>query len=288
MKSTRTLVRTTLNGLSTVAPSLAGRATLWLFRHPLARMKASPAEQRLLDAACQGSTTVAGKHVVTYAWGDGERPVLLLHGWQSRASHLGALIGGLRERGYTPVSFDAPGHGASGGRATTILEYRHIIRQLSAEYGTFDAIIGHSLGVAAAFLALRGGAADTGRLVGISGISDFDYVVDYFCDDLGLRPRLRTELRRRIEDVMFPEEPELWRRFDATDRPHEITARILLLHDERDRYVRPDQSRRTAAAYGDQAELHTTTGLGHIRVLSDPDVVARALAHVTSRAPVRG
>ncbi|MEV6109504.1 alpha/beta hydrolase [Streptomyces sp. NPDC051940] len=286
MRFTRTLLRVSLNSLSTVAPRLAGRGVFWLFRHPLTRMKVTPVEQRLLDAACHGSVSVRGKNVVTYAWGDGERPVLVLHGWQSRASHLAAFITALRERGYTPVTFDAPGHGASEGRAATLLDYREVIGRLSREHGPFEAIVAHSLGAAAAFLALRDGAARTGRLVAVSGLSDFDYVLDYFCTDLGLRPRLRAELRDRIERVLFPGEPEVWRRFDAADSPEEITARMLLIHDERDRYIRIEQSHKTAAAYGEQARLHVTSGLGHRRILGDPEVVKLTMEHVTAPADV--
>jgi hypothetical protein len=39
-----------------------------------------------MATASVGAPTVGGKRAVTYTWGDGDRPVLLVHGWESRAS----------------------------------------------------------------------------------------------------------------------------------------------------------------------------------------------------------
>lgn len=280
------LIGKVLNATAAVLPGLAGRGALVLYRHPRADRSFRDDERRLLAGAFTGSLTVAGKNVVTYCWGDGERPVLLVHGWRSRAAHFAPYIEALRAAGYTPVAFDAPAHGASEGRRTTVLEYREIIARLYEEHGRFEAVVAHSLGGSAAFLALRGAAA-ADRLVVISGVADFDHVVDVFCAGLGLRPRVKTALRRRIEIDMFPGEHDLWRRFDVTYRPDRITLPILLVHDEKDRMVAAAQADKTAAAYGGQVSMHRTSGLGHVRILADPEVVRTALAFVSAGERVR-
>ncbi|WP_407563560.1 alpha/beta hydrolase [Streptomyces sp. 184] len=274
-----------LNATAAALPGLAGRGALVLYRYPRADRSFADAERRLLAGAFTGSLTVAGKNVVTYCWGDGERPVLLVHGWRSRAAHFAPYIAALRAAGYTPVAFDAPAHGASEGRRTTVLDYREIIARLYEEHGRFEAVVAHSLGGSAAFLALRG-AAEADRLVVISGVADFDHVVDVFCAGLGLGPRVKTALRRRIEIDMFPGEHDLWRRFDVTYRPAEVTLPILLVHDEKDRMVAAAQADKTAAAYAGQVRRHRTSGLGHRRILADPDVVRTALDFVSARERV--
>ncbi|NUK60300.1 alpha/beta hydrolase [Streptomyces lunaelactis] len=275
------LLRTVLNATSHVAPGLAGRAVFALFARPLGRSRPRPSEREVLAEARAGRLTVNGKRVVTYTWGDGERPVLLVHGWSSRGSRFTDFVTALRDRGYSPVAFDAPGHGDSEGRATTILEYREIIRQLHARHGDFEAVVAHSFGVLATFFALRDGVVAR-RIVGVGGVGSFDYLVDGFCAGLGLRDRLKDELRRHIEGLLFPGEPGIWQRFNVAYRPEEVGVPVLLFHDEGDDMVPLSQSRLTAAAHGERARLVVTRGLGHRRILADPQVVAEAVAFAVS------
>jgi pimeloyl-ACP methyl ester carboxylesterase len=279
------LIRTTLATLSRTAPRAAGRLALRLFRTPTGRSRLRPAEEPLMRQARQDRIAVNGKSVDVFAWGEGERPVLLMHGWASRASRFAPLIQALLERGYSPVAFDAPGHGGSGGTTTTILEYREIARRLHERHGRFAAVIGHSVGGAGAFFAIRG-QVTADRLVSIAAPASFDHVVDQFCDQLGLRPRVRTELRRLIERRMFPGERDIWSRFAATYRPAELTQPILVIHDDTDDVIAPGQARRIASAYGQQADLLVTQGLGHRRIIADPTVTEAVLDFAAATDPV--
>ncbi len=151
---------------------------------------------------------VRGKEVVTYAWGDGRRPVLLVHGWSSRASRLGAFAEALLARGYNPVAFDAPGHGESPGRASNIVEYREIIRRLHARHGDFDAVVAHSFGALASLFALRDGVR-TARFVGIGAVGSFTYLATGFQGLLGVDERVVRVLRGHVERRLAPGEPGL-------------------------------------------------------------------------------
>jgi pimeloyl-ACP methyl ester carboxylesterase len=274
MALTLTLLRTTLNTASLLAPGLTGRAAFGVFVRPRGRSRLRPTEARALAEARTGHLTVNANKVVTYRWGDGRRPVLLVHGWESRASRLAGFATALRDKGLTPLAFDAPGHGESAGRTTNILEYREIIRQLSAGYGPFEAVVAHSFGFAATCLALRDAEVRADRVVGIGGVAELGYLVEGFCAGLGLHDRLKRELRRRTQDMFLPDERDVWRRFSATHRPEEIGLPILLVHDDNDETVPVAQSLAVAAAHGDRARLVTTRGLGHRRILADPDVVS--------------
>ncbi|WP_235023781.1 alpha/beta hydrolase family protein [Streptomyces sp. WAC05374] len=64
--------------------------------------------------------------------------------------------------------------------------------------------------------------------------------------------------------------------------PARLPAPVLLLHDEDDDMTPVAQSRLAAAALGDRARLVLTKGLGHRRILADPDVVARAVDFVVT------
>ncbi|WP_326594775.1 alpha/beta hydrolase [Streptomyces sp. NBC_01803] len=279
------LVRTALNGTARVAPRLAGRWAIDLFSNPRSRVAVKPAEEPVMRRAERGELTVNGKTVAVYRWGTGERPVLLMHGWMSRASRWSPLVHALTERGYSPVAFDGPGHGESGGRGSDVVEFRDIARRLQAEHGTFTALIGHSIGGLSAFFALHGGVA-ADRLVSLAAPADFDYLVQGFRAGAGLGPWAAAELRRRIEHELFPGETDAWARLSATYRPTRLTLPIMIVHDESDDVIGRDQSDRVIAAFGGQADLLVTKGLGHRRVLADPQVIEAVLDFASATDPV--
>lgn len=274
MNRTASLLGATLNATCRVAPKLAGKFGYALFCSPLPRRKVRADEREWHDRAAVGSVVVNGKRASTYCWGDGRKPVLMLHGWQSRSSCYASFIPKLQALGLTPIGFDAPGHGDSEGRATTIVEYCEIALELQRRYGPFEAILGHSLGVTAAFLALRSGVR-AGRLVVVSGPCDFDYLVDSFCRELRLVDPLKQDIRHRLETRLFASEADMWTRFSALHRPSDITLPILVIHDDSDARIHLEQAHKLVAAYGVQAELVTTHQLGHHRILRDPDVINR-------------
>ena len=283
MDATAAVIRMAINTTSHVSVPLAGKGAFALFRNPLGHSKPRPIERPVMERAQTGRLEVNGKSVTTYRWGSGERPVLLVHGWESRGSRLSAIAEALLERGYSPVTFDAPGHGESGGKTTTILEYRDIITELHAQHGDFEAVVAHSLGATATFFALRGGVR-AGRVSVIGGVVDFDYVVEAFCSKLGLRDRVRQGLRNRIERELFPGEPDIWNRFSVVHQPERVPVPILVVHDDNDELVAPEQALRITAAYAGQARLVTTSRLGHRRILGDPAVVRTVVDFVTGDA----
>ncbi|MEU3689743.1 alpha/beta hydrolase [Streptomyces narbonensis] len=283
------LVRTVLNTAARVAPGPAGRAAFHLFVRPLGRARPRPEEQALFAAARTGRLRVRGKDVVTYAWGDGRRPVLLVHGWSSRASRLTAFAEALLERGYSPVAFDAPGHGESPGRASNIIEYRDIIRELHARHGDFEAVVAHSFGVLATHLALRDGVRGgvrggvrAARLVGLGGVGSFAMLLAGFRAGFGVDDLVVRRMRAHVERWIAPGEAGIWDRLDADGAAAELDLPVLLFHDEEDDMVPVVQGRRLARAHGDRARLVVTRGLGHRRILTDPGVVAEAVEFVTA------
>ncbi|MFF2950949.1 alpha/beta fold hydrolase [Kitasatospora sp. NPDC057965] len=276
------LIRTTLNTVSLAAPGLAGRAAFEIYRHPLRRGRVRTREREVHDRAVTGTLRHRGERVVVHRWGDGGRPVLLMHGWQSRASRFADFVPRLNALGLTAVGYDAPGHGDSGGRTATVLDHRTIALRLQEEYGAFEAVIAHSLGVNAAFLALREGLR-AGRLAAVAGVAEVSWLPAGFCARLGLNATVRRELTRRAEGgAMFPGVADVRSHFDATRRPEEIAPPILVAHDEQDDVVPFAQARRLRAAYGDRLELLPTRGLGHRRILTEPTVIDQVIGFLSA------
>jgi len=116
--------------------------------------------------------------------------------------------------------------------------------------------------------------APLGRLVMVSGVADFGYLADSFCRALGLGPKVNQRLRREIERGYFDGDHTIWDRFSvATGK-----TPLLVVHNDEDDVVDPEQARVLLLNYGEQAHFHPTTGLGHSRILQDPAVIAEAVA----------
>ncbi|MFE0173424.1 alpha/beta fold hydrolase [Streptomyces sp. NPDC059002] len=256
-----------------------------LFRRPQGRSRPRPDERAVIESARISKLTVDGKEAVVYRWGDGARPVLLVHGWESRASRYAKAIARLIDLGYSPVAFDAPGHGESTGEGTTILEYRDILVELHREHGDFEAIVAHSFGVTATFFALQHGVR-TGRIVAISPVPDFAYLVESFCTAAGLSEQLDEELRGRIERVVYPGEKDMWTRFSVFHETADLAVPLLVIHDDDDRSVDPGQGVRMAEFF--RARLVRTRRFGHQRILGAPQVVEEIVQFVTSGATEPG
>lgn len=270
------VIGTSLNATARVAPTLAGRLALELWRRPGRAAVVRPDERSVHDAATRGSVG----RVAVYAWGDGARPVLLVHGWGARASRFADLVTALLAAGLSPVAYDAWGHGATPGPVRTIPEHRVLIDELERRHGPFTGVVAHSFGVPVALYAVRHGLA-VDRVVALSGMGDFGYLVDTFCDRLGLRPPLDRELRRAIERAYFDGDTGIWERFSARPLPGRD---VLLVHDAGDVVVARDQADVLVAALAGGTRLVETVGLGHGRILRDPATVEETVAFVGAGA----
>lgn len=265
------------------AAALAARAFLRVGRPAPVRATDRPVHEE----ARRGLLPYAGIDVATYTWGDPDTPaVLLVHGWQSRASAFGSLVTALTAAGLRAVAYDAPAHGDSGGRTRTALDDLGVIRRLTdVENGPWAGVVGHSLGSLAAGVAVRDGVP-TERLAGIASIASFRFTEDVFVRAIGLPWTLRDRFslawahRFRNDPEVTPDVSD---RFDLVTRPLPNHVRALWLHDDGDRQIPSTQSKLLLGAHPHSGELVTTTGLGHNRILGDPAVLAHVIGHLTSR-----
>ena len=198
--------------------------------------------------------------MAAWTWGEGPT-VLLVHGWNGRASQLGGFVPLLVARGYQVVAFDAPGHGDSPGHQSSLPEMADRIRRVAAHVGDVYGVIAHSMGGAATTLALSDGM-EIERAVFISPPSNPQTFLDFFSRAVGIS----EEVRRRVQDRV---ENRVGRRMSEM-RADEIAPRmnipLLVIHDEDDSHV-PLQFGESIATAWPGAKLITTEGLGHQRIL---------------------
>ncbi|HEX9304652.1 MAG TPA: alpha/beta fold hydrolase [Thermoanaerobaculia bacterium] len=272
--------RALFRGLSPIAPAAAAELAVALFRRP-PRHRASENEREALDKGDRTDLSLGGRPLAIWRWGKGPA-VLLVHGWGSRGSRLASFIAPLTEAGFSVVAFDAPGHGASAGRLSSLPQFISAIRAVAREVGGVEAIIAHSMGGAATTLAMGRGLR-AGRAVFLAPAADPAGYSERFAATVGLSPDVLARMRRSIERRF----DEKWEDFDVLSAARTMTAPLLVFHDRNDADVAWTDGAAIASAWPG-AELVSTTGLGHRRIVHDPEVVLRAVAFVTgSRAATR-
>lgn len=262
-----------------VAPGRTGRLArdLWFSAPP--RMKALPLPARgepfVLD--------VQGHTVRGWVWGTG--PVIyLMHGWGGRGAQFAALVEPLASAGYRVVMLDAPSHGDSehgpaGPGRTHGVEFARALDAAFLRFGPAEAVVAHSLGVIATFLALRFGWLGTQRLVLIAPMVRAQSLFDGFQAALGFGPRTRRAFDRSVEAFVGIPGQEFDARVQAA---HTEPVPSLVIADRSDRQTPHADAVGLAAAIG--APLVTTQGLGHRRILADPAVVRTVVEFVTGAA----
>ena len=96
------------------------------------RVPATEPEMHLLAGATRVNTVFRGDREAIWRWGHRGPAVLMVHGWDSRASHLGSFVEALLAAGYQVVAFDGPGHGDSGGHHSNVVLLGQAILQVVA------------------------------------------------------------------------------------------------------------------------------------------------------------
>ena len=282
VSSTAPRVSRVVRALDRVAPALAAETAYAVWRSPGRRVPVHPTERPVMEDARTGTLHVRGHRVATYEWGSGPRTVLLVHGWQSRASAFAPLVRELRQAGRRIVAFDAPGNGLSGGTRTDVRDYAALIAELEPA-GGYEAIVAHSFGTPAAALALRTGVRAS-RLVTVNGAADFEHLLSSFGRIMSLTPRLVRAVRARTERRMFRGIDDIWNKYSATSSPLPADIPWLVLHDEDDAMIDVAQARALAAAHPRSVRLELTSGLGHNRPLRDDAVLDRIVEFVDAVA----
>ena len=271
--------------LERVAPAVGARwaEALW-FRIPSPRGR----RDRLAEPGRPFQVRLDGRTVAGEVWGDeAAEAVYLVHGWGGWGAQLDAFVGPLTGAGLRVVAFDAPSHGASdpgpeGPGRSTILELADALAAVVAANGPAHAVIAHSLGATAAAYALDRGLA-AGRMAFVAPMADPLPYTRIFAGRLGFGERTRTRLVARIE-----------RRVGTSMSAFAVPAMagrvatppLLLVHDRHDTETGWSDSAAIARSWPG-ARLHSTTGLGHRRILRDPGVVAEVAGFVLEPSAAR-
>jgi predicted alpha/beta-fold hydrolase len=272
-------LRWQLGALWALAPALGFRQAWRVFTTPR-RLPTKAWETPALADARRRTVAAATGTIAVYEWGPAAAPaVLLVHGWEHRASFWRAWVAPLLAAGYRVVALDGPAHGASSGRQATLTDFGGAVQAVVNTLGTVRAIIGHSFGAASVAglpVRLPAGAA-LPRLVLISAPVGPRVVAERFAEFLHLPQELVTRFAAHIEQSTGRPADSF---ATAASGPAIGAEKVLVLHDEADEIIPFAESQQIVAAWP-SAVLHATRGLGHNRILRDAGVIAESIDFIT-------
>ncbi|HDS1757715.1 MULTISPECIES: alpha/beta fold hydrolase [Pseudomonas] len=211
-------------------------------------------------------------------WGQGPT-VLLMHGWEGRATQFAALIETLVKAGHTVVSLEGPAHGCSPGQQAHVVLFARALLEAAAELPPLRAVIGHSMGGASVLLALQMGLRAEAA-VSIAAPAQLLGVLRGFARHLGLPARARAAFIRKVEQDVGMQ----INRLDVSGYQLELPG--LVVHAADDALVPAGEAEIIHKAWFDSRLLRLEEG-GHQRVLADPRVseaVLELLARVSAPA----
>lgn len=261
--------------LEAIAPAWAQKIFIRLFFTPL-HFTPPEKERKAETFADRFSFSVNSKTVQGYHWGKTNPYVLVVHGWAGRATQFRRFIKPLAAAGFSVVGFDAPAHGQSSGKQTTIVEFELAIKKIYELYGEPHAIISHSFGGGAVFFAAANGLP-VKKMINIASPSIGDEIINTYLRTVRGSQKTGDAFKHYVHTIFG-------KPFDAYTALHLVKqlpapVDVLLVHDENDKEVSIRHAEELIKVYP-SARLIRTKKLGHTRILKDDDVIRTCVTFV--------
>ena len=264
--------------LAAVSSELAATAVTPLFFRSQRGMRFRDKERALFERAARLLVPFGDERIAAWSFGRGPRTVVLTHGWNGRASQMAPFVEPLLEAGFRVVTFDHLGHGESTGTGTSYPQMAEALSAVVHAAGGAEAVVAHSLGGAAVVLAMSEGLALERAVLIAPPESPLPWVAAFgraLGLDAGTLSRARAQIERRVgrrmEELRTP------------DLAAGLRAEALIVHDAEDPDVPLSAGRALHEAWAG-SQMQITTGLGHHRVLREPEVLARVLGFLSPTA----
>lgn len=262
--------------LGPVFPILMGNWAYKLWFTPT-RFKTPGHEVEASTDYRRSTISVNNIDVSVLTWGEGPA-ILFVHGWMGRGTQAGYFLNKLISAGYSVISFDAPAHGKTPGKRTDIYEISDVIIELDKHFGPFKAAITHSFGGMILAYAMTKGVTIS-RVVNICPIADLGTLLENFTRILCV-PDAATRVMLNKLTTTFG--ADLAEKISTTRNVKNLSASALVIHDKNDEDI-PWQSGRAIADAWKDSEFILTRGLGHRRILRDPETVQLAVDFILGK-----
>jgi pimeloyl-ACP methyl ester carboxylesterase len=257
-----------LGRLSKKFPQKAAKRAIWAFSTP----PRLPVPETMYGLEPHKSFSRDGLRILT--WGESlHKKALLVHGWGLQAASMQSFVPGLLVKGFQVMAFDGLAHGESPGVRATGADFARAILSLTEEFGPCDAIIGHSVGGAAASLAMGKGAPI--KRAALLAPAYLPEIVDNFAKLVDLPDDVKSIFLDLLAiDARWPLED--WSNYNLAPA---VSQPVLIFHDPADQTVSIAHSRKYIEM-APSAVLHEVVGAGHNSILGNAQVIEQIVQFV--------
>ncbi|CAL66831.1 alpha/beta fold hydrolase [Christiangramia forsetii] len=265
--------------LTKISPFLASRFAAKLFLTPF-KYKL-PGREKEMDSNSVQKTVIVpsmNREIVTYEYGEGDKKILLVHGWSGRGTQLAKIAEALKAKGYMVISFDAPAHGKADGKMSMMPFFIKAAHYLDEQHGSFEAVIGHSLGGMAALKAISEGLK-TKKLVIIGTANNITEITRHFAENMKMNHKVAAKMKDYL-DAKFNEDMDT---LSGAISAENVKIPTLVIHDEKDVDVKVNSAYEIHETLKN-SELMITSGQGHRRVLGNPEVINKITTFITAQS----
>lgn len=216
------------------------------------------------------------KELDCYSLGDKNNPlVLLVHGWDSNAGSMSALVDQLVEEGYFTVLFNLPGHAFYQSNTTNLLECSLAFQAVLHSMGSTkpSATISHSFGSAVVAHGLAQLDETIEKIIFLTNPNKMEDIFTAFKDHIGLSEKAYNHLIAYTEGLINRSIQSLAVEENVKNAGIE---KMLLIHDKEDK-VLPYQNAEQVVKAHPSAALLTLENVGHYRMLWNPEVIQKCI-----------
>ncbi len=199
------------------------------------------------------------------------KKVLIVHGFSSNAYKFEKYVTPLLKEGFELVLFDAPAHGASGGKLINAMIYKNVLLAAEKKFGPFYSMIAHSLGGLAASLAFEElPEMEKRKLVLIAPATETTTAVSNFFRMFPLDENTREAFVRLIEEIAEKNISY----FSVSRVIKNIEAPVLWIHDKQDTICPYKDVQPLVDWQPSHVQFIVTEQLGHSRIYKDNAIVS--------------
>jgi esterase/lipase len=265
--------------VSPVLPRFFGKMGWELFQRPFIRAKHSRTDE-ILEAAEKFQIDHNDHIIKAYSWGEGERIVLLVHGWESRGTAMRAFVPHLLAKGFRVVTFDGPAHGSSSGKKANPFLFAQMITKMVDTLGGVHTIIGHSFGgfSTAITLSIVSPQIKVERMVLMAAFSNTLSPMGEFQKFFGFGEKvLKSMLKVAHQEIKIN---PLKADFRILEKPENVQE-ALIVQDLKDNVV-VHQNGLDFYHNWKNTKMIQTEGFGHFRILKEQPVIERVVKFIAS------
>lgn len=262
-------IKSILNLAYQISPNLGNRVAYFFFTRPLFQVQIKT-ELDYLKTMQSSWENFEGKKIRVYRIGQGNKVILLVHGWRGYAGNFYELMNSFPLNKYSFIVFDAPAHHASEGTKTNVFQIIRLCKFAISKYKP-NYIIGHSMGSAVAVSALSESKdIRINGLILLSCPNSFEYLVESFGQNFSLNEKQLISFKEKVQS-------KLQKSFEESKIENLIKnfsiRKVLLIHDKLDKVLPFENALKINSSSNGNIKFIPIENVGHYKMLKYPQVL---------------